>query len=177
MCTIHRFEPWAHVKGLNITEWHSNGVTKFKIETSHGSHFGGGNSVADAKKGMWNRLQQILPKEVREDLCVRNAFESKEEETDEHSAGTIVQERENRQKVEHELDKMTERKEHHKKRKRLYRAEAEESAKKIKELRKENQELRKKNAELLNRLFGTDDEDNEDVPPIAKAPKPSTCTA
>lgn len=161
ICTIHRFEPWAHVKELNITEWHSNDVTKFKIETSHGSHFGGGNSVADAKKKLWTRLQQILPEEAR---CVGNAFESKEEETDEHSAGTIVQERENGQKVEHELDKMTERKEHHKKRKRLYRAEAEESAKKIKKLRKENQELRKKNAELLNellnnRLFGTDDED------------------
>lgn len=164
ICTIHRFEPWAHVahvKELNITEWHFNGVIKFKIETSHGSHLGGGNSVADAKKGMLNRLQQIL---ARKDTCVDNAFDSKEEETDEHSAGTIVQERENRQKVEHELDKMTERKEHHKKRKRLYRAEAEESAKKIKKLRKENQELRKKNAELLNellnnRLFGTDDED------------------
>jgi hypothetical protein len=124
---------------------------------------------------MWNRLQQILPDEAREDVCVGNALESKEEETDELSAGTIVQERENRQKAEHELDKMTERKEHHKKRKRLYRAEAEESAKKINELRKENQELRKKNAELLNnRLFGTDDEDEEDVPPIAKKPKPST---
>ena len=162
--TIHRFEPWAHVKELNITKCHSNGVIKFKIETSHSSHLGGGNSVADAKKKLWKRLQEILPKEARKDTCVDNAFDSKEEETDEHSAGTIVQERENRQKVEHELDKMTERKEHHTKRKRLYRAEAEESAKKIKKLRKENQELRKKNAELLNellnnRLFGTDDED------------------
>lgn len=182
--TTHNYEPpelhknAANVTGLEITT-HKNGIIRYFIwigDGSHtGCHTGNGNSVSDAKKKLWKRLQEILPKEARKDTCVDNAFDSKEEETDEHSAGTIVQERENRQKVEHELDKMTERKEHHKKRKRLYRAEAEESAKKIKKLRKENQELRKKNAELLNnRLFGTDDEDDEDVPPIAKKPTPST---
>ena len=160
-CTTHYYEPSelhkkAGVTGLEITK-HKNGVIRFFIWIGDGSrtacHTACGNSVADAKKGMWNRLQQILPEEAREDTCV--------EETDEHSAGTIVQESEKRQELEQKLKEMTERKEHHKKRKHLYRKQAEE-------LRNENQEL------LNYRLFGTDDEDDEDVPPIAKKPKPCT---
>ena len=82
MCTIHRFEPSAHyqrhagVKGLAVTQWHSNGVTKFEIETSHGCHLGSGNSVADATEKLWKRLQQILPKEARQDKNVVNAFDN-----------------------------------------------------------------------------------------------------
>jgi hypothetical protein len=80
-CTIHRFEPSAHhqrhgVKGLAVIQWHSNGVTKYELDTSHGCHLGGGNSVADAKEKLWKRLQQILPKEAREDKNVVNAFDN-----------------------------------------------------------------------------------------------------
>ena len=73
----------------------------------------------------------------------------------------VQEEREKRQELEQKLKEMTERKEYYKKRKHLYRKQAEE-------LRNENQEL------LTYRLFGTDDEDDEDVAPIAKKPKPST---
>lgn len=178
-CTTYYYKPserqqQAGVQVLEVTQ-HPNGIIRFRIETRDSCHSACGNSVSDAKKGMWKRLQQILPQEARADGKAGNAFERKEGETEDHSAGILVEEREKKQKVEHELDKMTERKEHHKKLKRLYRAEAEKSTKEIKELRKENQELRKKNAELLTyRLFGTDDEDEEDVPPIAKKPKSST---
>jgi hypothetical protein len=165
-CTTHYYEPSelhqkaAGVTGLEITE-HPNGGIRFFIRIGDGSHTAChtacGNSISDAKKGMWNRLQQILPKEAREDVCVRNAFESKEEETDKLSAGTIVQESEKRQELEQKLKEMTDRKEHHKKRKHLYRKHAEE-------LRNQNEEL------LNNRLFDTDDEDDE----APKKPKPST---
>ena len=78
--TIHRYEPstrqqQAGVKELSVTQWHTTGVTKFEIRTHRGRHLGSGNSVADATEKLWKRLQQILPKEAREDKNVVNAFD------------------------------------------------------------------------------------------------------